>query len=235
MNPLDETLESYDDFGRFRTQIVLGDADAYFKAKRKHDEQKNRLSKELNDWNSYDAKGRASKVAHAKHMLASLKKPDPSTGKNYKNALRRFENDHKRWTREMESWLKIDDAEQKRRIEGIEKQLAKLKAPVPEARPVDASGVLSGTGDPKLDGPVTDAVDLAHRLAKSKRVRQSFIRHVFRYWMGRNETLADSPTLITADKAYVESGGSFKALMISLLTSDSFLYRQDMEKHSTAQ
>jgi hypothetical protein len=43
--------------------------------------------------------------------------------------------------------------------------------------------------------------------------------------MGRNETLADSPTLMAADRAYVESGGSMKALMTSLLTSDSFLYR----------
>ena len=44
--------------------------------------------------------------------------------------------------------------------------------------------------------------------------------------MGRNEMLTDSPTLIEADRAYRESGGSFKALLISLLTSDSFIYRK---------
>jgi hypothetical protein len=38
--------------------------------------------------------------------------------------------------------------------------------------------------------------------------------------------LTDSPTLIAADKAYLESDGSFDALLISLLTSDSFLYRK---------
>jgi len=32
--------------------------------------------------------------------------------------------------------------------------------------------------------------------------------------------------LIDADKAYVKSGGSFKAVIISLLTSDSFMYRK---------
>ena len=64
------------------------------------------------------------------------------------------------------------------------------------------------------------------RLAESPRVRQSFLRHVFRYWMGRNETLSDSQTLIAMDKAYVQSGGSFKELLVSLLTSDSFLYRK---------
>jgi hypothetical protein len=55
------------------------------------------------------------------------------------------------------------------------------------------------------------------------------IRHVFRYFFGRNETLADSKTLIAADRAYVESGGSFKALLISLLSSDSFIYRKTPE------
>jgi hypothetical protein len=64
------------------------------------------------------------------------------------------------------------------------------------------------------------------RLAQSKRVRQVFVRNVFRYFMGRNETLSDSPTLIAADRVYVESGGSFRELMVSLLTSDSFLYRK---------
>jgi hypothetical protein len=36
--------------------------------------------------------------------------------------------------------------------------------------------------------------------------------------------------LIAADKAYLESGGSFKVLLTSLLTSDSFLYRKTLNK-----
>jgi hypothetical protein len=44
--------------------------------------------------------------------------------------------------------------------------------------------------------------------------------------MGRNEMLSDSKTLIAMDKAYVKSEGSFKELLVSLLTSDSFLYRK---------
>lgn len=93
-------------------------------------------------------------------------------------------------------------------------------------KPIDSTGVLTGTGNPNLDGEVEGAVDLMHRLAKSERVRQSFVRHAFRYWMGRNETLDDSPTLIAADLAYVQSNGSFNELLVSLLTSDSFLYRK---------
>ena len=92
--------------------------------------------------------------------------------------------------------------------------------------PVDPKGVLAGTGDESLDGEVVDAIDLAGRLAKSRRVRQSIIRHAFRYFLGRNEFLSDSKTLIDAERAYLESDGSFDAVIVSLLTSDSFLYRK---------
>lgn len=93
-------------------------------------------------------------------------------------------------------------------------------------RPIDTTGYLDGTDDAALDGKVADVHDLLERLAQSDRVRQSFIRHVFRYWMGRNETLDDSPTLMAADQAYLESDGSFQELLVSLLTSDSFLMRK---------
>ncbi|MEC8592220.1 MAG: DUF1588 domain-containing protein, partial [Planctomycetota bacterium] len=94
------------------------------------------------------------------------------------------------------------------------------------SRKVDARASLHGAGHPELDGPVEDALDLIERLARSDRVRQSMIRHVFRFFMGRNERLSDSRTLIAVDRAYVESGGSFNALLVALLTSDSFLYRR---------
>lgn len=95
-------------------------------------------------------------------------------------------------------------------------------------KPVNATGALTGSGEKGLDGEVKDALELIKKLADSDKVRQSMIRHVFRYYMGRNEMLSDSVTLIEADKAYLESGGSFKALVVSLLTSDSFLYRKTL-------
>ena len=98
--------------------------------------------------------------------------------------------------------------------------------PIYKTLPVDPKGKLIGTGDENLDGEVDDAFDLIERLSKSDRVRQSVIRHAFRYFLGRNETLADSKTLIDADKAYLDSGGSFDELIVSLLTSDSFIYRK---------
>ena len=84
--------------------------------------------------------------------------------------------------------------------------------------------MLKGTDDPTLDGNVEDAFDLIGRLAKSEKVRQSIIRHAFRYFLGRNETLSDSKTLIDADRAYVDNEGSFDEVIVSLLTSDSFIY-----------
>ncbi len=102
----------------------------------------------------------------------------------------------------------------------------KNKAPTYKTAEVNTKGYLSGTGNPKLDGEVEDAIDMITRLTQSKRVRQSIIRHAFRYFMGRNEMLSDSQTLIDADNAYVKNGGSFKAVVISLLTSDSFMYRK---------
>lgn len=93
-------------------------------------------------------------------------------------------------------------------------------------KPVDTTGAITYTGEEPLEGEVDNVREMMERLAKSDLVRQSFIRHVFRYWMGRNEMLSDSKTLIAMDKAYVESEGSFKELLVALLTSDSFLYRK---------
>ena len=92
--------------------------------------------------------------------------------------------------------------------------------------PIDTSGEIIDSGDPALDGPVTDAFELITKLANSERVEQVFVRHAFRYWMGRNETLHDAPILQAAHKAYRDNGGSMNALLTSLLTSDAFLYQK---------
>ena len=94
-------------------------------------------------------------------------------------------------------------------------------------KPVDTTGAITNSGVKGLNADVSNAVDMMHKLADSPHVRQVFVRHAFRYFMGRNETLRDASTLRQADQAYVESGGSMKRLILSLLSSDSFLYRKD--------
>ncbi|MDA7881933.1 DUF1588 domain-containing protein [Akkermansiaceae bacterium] len=128
----------------------------------------------------------------------------------------------------MESLEHPDNVVEKRKVRakgehGVFKTYEEL---IYRTKPVDSTGVLEGTGDKTLDGPVKDVRDLATRLSKSDRVRQVFTRNVFRYFMGRNETFADSRTLMEADRVYLKSGGSFRELMVSLLTSDSFIYRK---------
>ena len=93
-------------------------------------------------------------------------------------------------------------------------------------QPVDTTGEIIDSGDPALDGPVTNALELIEKLAHSERVEQVFVRHAFRFWMGRNETLNDAPVLQAAWRAYRDHGGSMKALITSLVTSDAFLYRR---------
>jgi hypothetical protein len=93
--------------------------------------------------------------------------------------------------------------------------------------PVDTTGEIILSGDPTLDGPVKDPLEMIQKLANSERVQQVFVRHAFRFWMGRNETLNDAPVLQAAHRAYRDNNGSMKALLTSLLTSDAFLYRKN--------
>jgi hypothetical protein len=92
-------------------------------------------------------------------------------------------------------------------------------------KPVDTTGAIIDSGDPDLDGPVKNAIEMIDKLAKSDHVEQVFVRHAFRFWMGRNETINDGPVLQDAYRAYREDG-SMKALITSLVTSDAFLYRK---------
>ena len=92
-------------------------------------------------------------------------------------------------------------------------------------KPVDTTGEIIDSGDAALDGKVANAIELIQKLANSQRAEQVFVRHAFRFWMGRNETINDAPVLQDAYRAYKAHGGSMKALLVSLLTSDAFLYR----------
>jgi len=92
-------------------------------------------------------------------------------------------------------------------------------------KPVDVTSKIVNTGVPEVDGEVNGPFELIERLANSTHCEQVFVRYVFRFFLGRNETLGDAKTLQEAHKAYLQSDGSMEALVISLLSSDSFLYR----------
>ena len=90
---------------------------------------------------------------------------------------------------------------------------------------LDTTGKVTDSGDTKIDGDVKDPREMVRKIAESARARQVFVRHAFRFFLGRNESLSDAKALQDADRTFVESNGSFKALVTSLLTSDAYLYR----------
>jgi len=75
-----------------------------------------------------------------------------------------------------------------------------------------------------LGAAVDDPYQYVETLAASPRVRQVFLRHMFRFFMGRNETLEDANTLIAMDAAYAESG-SLKTAAKALFLSGSYRVR----------
>ena len=92
-------------------------------------------------------------------------------------------------------------------------------------KPVDTTSTIINSGVRGVDGEVKTPFELIERLANSTHCEQVFVRYVFRFFLGRNETLGDAKTLQEAHKAYVDSDGSMQALVVSLLSSDSFIYR----------
>jgi hypothetical protein len=91
----------------------------------------------------------------------------------------------------------------------------------------DPSSTLVGMPDPGLNGNYANAIELAEALAESPYARRCFFRNTFRFFMGRDETIADACTLTRMETAYDDSGGSFIAVLQALATSDAFLYRHD--------
>jgi hypothetical protein len=92
-------------------------------------------------------------------------------------------------------------------------------------RPVVTTGELIGAGT--QDGPFDGALALGKRLADSEVTVACFVRQSFRYWLGRDEDPAgaDDCTLAAALGELQKGRGNLRPLLVSLLASDSFLYR----------
>jgi hypothetical protein len=89
--------------------------------------------------------------------------------------------------------------------------------------PPDATSTITNLPDPALNVAIADAVDFAQRVGASPYARRCFIRQAFRYFMGRDETLADQCTLAAMEQALDQ--GSFFDMLAVLASSDSVLYR----------
>jgi hypothetical protein len=79
----------------------------------------------------------------------------------------------------------------------------------------------------QADVQFESAIDMMETFARSEHVRRCFLRQTFRYFMSRNETLADACVLAKMESTYLESNGSLISVLQSLATDDAFLYRHD--------
>jgi hypothetical protein len=92
-----------------------------------------------------------------------------------------------------------------------------------KGKPVDAAGALTDTD---VDGPFTGAPALARKLGASQMVRDCLALQWFRYGYGRDATPRDACTVGTLDRAFAASGGNLRELLLALVQTDAFLFRQ---------
>lgn len=85
--------------------------------------------------------------------------------------------------------------------------------------PVDSSGALHGTD---VDGPLADAVELAHTLASSRNVHDCHVLNWFRYAFGRSETPDDEALLADLQQSFWDSQGHVPTLIATITSSDEF-------------
>ncbi|ACY13824.1 DUF1588 domain-containing protein [Haliangium ochraceum] len=92
----------------------------------------------------------------------------------------------------------------------------------------DGSTELFNLPDPALNRSYANTFEFLTALSESGYARRGFIRHAFRYFMGRPETMADGCTLLEMEQALDETG-SFFAMLEVLVVSDTFAKRHDSD------
>jgi hypothetical protein len=92
---------------------------------------------------------------------------------------------------------------------------------------ISTAGRIEGyaLAEPAFDG----ALELAQKLRALPELGQCVVTQLFRHGFARLELPADSPLLRAALSAFETSGYSLQELLIALLTSDAFRYRERPE------
>ena len=102
--------------------------------------------------------------------------------------------------------------------------VGRLRATDEAGRPVDTTGEVTSTRD--ADGPVEDGEALMLKLAESRQVRACFVTQMFRYTFGREEKGFDACAQKQAMDRFEASGWDVRELVVGLVRSDAFLYRE---------
>jgi hypothetical protein len=80
-------------------------------------------------------------------------------------------------------------------------------------------------GDPTFDGPVADATELAARVWSSDSGRNCILQQVHRFALARLEVPEDTCAFVHMADEFMASGYSVRALLIDMVTEDSFRFR----------
>jgi hypothetical protein len=94
--------------------------------------------------------------------------------------------------------------------------------------PIDASGMLIGTGEATVDGPFEDVAGLVARMLTGHRLSDCFTRQMFRFAMGTIETEADLPLLNQVAAAFTVDS-RMTDLLVALVASTAFTDRITLE------
>lgn len=95
---------------------------------------------------------------------------------------------------------------------------------------IDATGVVTDSGDENLDGAFDGALELSGKLAVSPQVEACLATQWFRYSMGRAEQQQDVCSLEQAKTDFAGAGGDFRQLLVALATTDAFRFRPASEQ-----
>ena len=94
-------------------------------------------------------------------------------------------------------------------------------------QPVDASGELVGTDD--INGEFDGAIELSERLASSEQVRTCLAEQWFAFGFGRAPADDDACSFDAMVEAFEASDHDIRALLLSMVTTDSFRYHRIAE------
>ena len=87
---------------------------------------------------------------------------------------------------------------------------------------MNATGGIDQTGDQRIDGTKTKTAAEFVRFSQSERVSRCLCG-TYSAFSPTATRIGDGPSLRAAYQAYRKSGGSFEALVTSILSSDSFI------------
>lgn len=90
--------------------------------------------------------------------------------------------------------------------------------------PPDGSTVIDNLPDAALNRSYGTVGEFIDALADSAYARRGMVRHAFRFFMGRDEVLADGCTLVEMEDA-LERAGSFFDMVEALVSSETFVRR----------